>query len=188
MWPLYRRFSGCYACAHIFPMHGFDSNVICVLHSLSSACTLKASRCRLRMVEIATNPQGYHVHVGEVLKHYTPEKNQATPARYHISGYNFNLGISLFYGTVIGMNCQHSDRIFQQSILWYSCIIGLRGGQPILCRCRLMTHAHFCTSQLPFWHTSMCGDAPGLISSASAIIPESHHCLGRDWSFWPGSA
>ena len=29
--------------------------------------------------EIATNPKGYRVHADEVLKRYTPDKNQATP-------------------------------------------------------------------------------------------------------------
>jgi len=51
----------------------------------------------LRMVEIATNPKGYHVHAGEVLKRYAPDKNQATPTRYHISNHNFNLDILLSF-------------------------------------------------------------------------------------------
>jgi hypothetical protein len=54
------------------------------------------------MVEIATNPQGYRVHAGEVLMRYSPDKNQAKPARYYISGHNFNLDISHSYGPVIG--------------------------------------------------------------------------------------
>jgi hypothetical protein len=29
-------------------------------------------------VEIATNPQGYLLYAGAVLKHYTPDKNKAT--------------------------------------------------------------------------------------------------------------
>jgi len=33
---------------------------------------------------------------------YATDKNQPTPARYHISGHNFNLDISLSYGSVIG--------------------------------------------------------------------------------------
>jgi len=61
-----------------------------------------ASRHRMRMVEIATNPNGYHVHAGAVLKHYAPDKNQATPAQYHISDHNVNLDISLSYVSVIG--------------------------------------------------------------------------------------
>jgi len=56
----------------------------------------------MRLVEIAMNPQGYRVHAGAVLKRYAPDHNQATPARYHISDYNFNLDISLSYGSVIG--------------------------------------------------------------------------------------
>jgi hypothetical protein len=63
---------------------------------------------RTRMVEIATNPQGYRVHASEVLKRYAPDKNQATLERYHISGHNFNLDISLSYGSVIGNDCRHS--------------------------------------------------------------------------------
>ena len=58
----------------------------------------KASRLRTRMVETATNPQGYHVHAGEVLKRYTPDKNQATPARYYMSGQNLYFDISHSYG------------------------------------------------------------------------------------------
>jgi len=54
------------------------------------------------MVEIATHPLGYRVHAGAVLKRSAPDNNQATPARYHISGLNFNLDISLSYGSVIG--------------------------------------------------------------------------------------
>ena len=67
-----------------------------------------ASRLGMRIVEIATNPQGYRVHAGAVLKRYAPDETQATPARYHISDDNFNLDISLSYGSVIGNNCQHS--------------------------------------------------------------------------------
>jgi len=39
---------------------------------------------------------------------YTTDKNQPTPARYHISGHNFNFDMSLSYGSVIGNVCQHS--------------------------------------------------------------------------------
>ena len=56
----------------------------------------------IRTVEIATNPQGYRIYAGEVLKRYAPDQNQATPARYHISGHNFNWDISHSYGSVIG--------------------------------------------------------------------------------------
>jgi hypothetical protein len=35
-------------------------------------------------VEIATNPQGYLLHAGAVLKHYTPDKNKATSGQYRI--------------------------------------------------------------------------------------------------------
>jgi len=54
------------------------------------------------MVEIATNPYGYRVHAGAVLMRYAPDKNQATPTRYHDSDHNFNLNISRSYGSVIG--------------------------------------------------------------------------------------
>jgi len=33
---------------------------------------------------------------------YAPDETQATPAWYHISHHNFNLDISLSYGSVIG--------------------------------------------------------------------------------------
>jgi len=56
----------------------------------------------MRLASIATNPNGYRVHAGAVLKRYAPDKNQATPARYHISDHNINLDISLSYGSVIG--------------------------------------------------------------------------------------
>jgi hypothetical protein len=62
----------------------------------------KASHSIMHMVEIAMNPQGYRVHAGEVLKCYTPDKNQATPAQYHISDHNFNMDISLLYDSVVG--------------------------------------------------------------------------------------
>jgi hypothetical protein len=55
----------------------------------------------MRMVEIATNPQGYRVPAGHVLMRYAPDKNQPTPAQYHISGHNFNLDISPSYGLSI---------------------------------------------------------------------------------------
>jgi len=55
----------------------------------------------MRLVEIATHPVGYRVHAGAVLKRYAPDNNQAPPARNHISGHNFNLDISLLYGSVI---------------------------------------------------------------------------------------
>jgi hypothetical protein len=97
MWTLYRNFSWCYTCAPIFRFYDSDSNVLCILHSLSSACILRQVGTWTRMVEIATNPYGYRVHAGEVLKRYTPDKNQATPARYHISGNNYNLDISHSY-------------------------------------------------------------------------------------------
>ena len=59
------------------------------------------------MVEIATNPNGYSVHAGEVLKCYASDKNQATPVPYNISDHNFNLDILLSYGSVIG-TCIHT--------------------------------------------------------------------------------
>ena len=42
--------------------------------------------------------------------------------------------------------------------------------------------------QLPFCHRTMCGDASGLISTASDIIPQSRCCLGWNNSLWPGVA
>jgi len=58
------------------------------------------------MVEIATNPKGYGVDADEVLMRYIPDKNQATPARYHISDQNFNLDILLSYGSIVGNICR----------------------------------------------------------------------------------
>ena len=74
----------------------------CVLHFIIVRMHTMASRLQMRLVEIATNPQGYRVHAGAVLKRYTPDSDQATPAWYHISDHNFNLDISLSYGSVIG--------------------------------------------------------------------------------------
>jgi len=54
------------------------------------------------IVEIATNSFDYCVHASVVLKHYAADKNQASPARYHISVHNFNLDILLTYGSVVG--------------------------------------------------------------------------------------
>jgi hypothetical protein len=56
----------------------------------------------MRMVEIATNPQGYRAYAGAVLMRYATDKNQPTHAQYHISGHNFNLDISHSYGSVTG--------------------------------------------------------------------------------------
>jgi hypothetical protein len=61
-----------------------------------------ASWHRIWVVGIATNPQGYRVYVYAVLMCYASDKNQPTHARYHISGHNFNVGISPSYGSVIG--------------------------------------------------------------------------------------
>jgi hypothetical protein len=60
----------------------FDSNMLatCILNE----CV---------MVEVATNPFGYRVHAGEVFNHYAPDKNQATPAQYHISDHNIHRDI-----------------------------------------------------------------------------------------------
>jgi len=55
-----------------------------------------------RMVEIATNPQGYRVHASAVLMRYATDKNQPPPTQYHISGHNFNLDIAHSHGSVIG--------------------------------------------------------------------------------------
>jgi len=56
----------------------------------------------MRLVQIATHIKGYRVYAGKELKRYAPDKNQATPARYHMSDYIFNLNISLSYGSAIG--------------------------------------------------------------------------------------
>jgi len=61
---------------------------------------------RTRRVEIATNPEGSRVYAGEVLQRYTPAKNQATPARSHISDHIFHLHILLTYGSMVGNICQ----------------------------------------------------------------------------------
>jgi hypothetical protein len=76
------------------------------------------------MVEIATNPYGYRVHAGEVLKCYAPDKNQAIPTRYHISGHNFNLDISHSYGSVIGTAADIADRMLYAN-QYYSMIASL---------------------------------------------------------------
>jgi hypothetical protein len=56
---------------------------------------------RMCLVEIATNPQGYHVHADEVLNRYTPDQDLATPTRYHMSGHHCNLDIMPLYRSVI---------------------------------------------------------------------------------------
>jgi hypothetical protein len=67
----------------------------------------------MRMVEIATNPQGYRVHACAVLLRYATDKNQPTPASYHISGHNFNLDISLSYGSVVGTAADTTYRLLR---------------------------------------------------------------------------
>jgi hypothetical protein len=44
---------------------------------------------------------------------YATDKNQPTPARYHISGYNFNLDIALSYGSVIGNVADIAYNVFE---------------------------------------------------------------------------
>jgi len=56
----------------------------------------------MRMVDIATNPFGYHVHAGEVLKRYAADENQTLPAQYHIAGHHFYLDICVSYGSENG--------------------------------------------------------------------------------------
>jgi hypothetical protein len=73
----------------------------------------KASRHRTRMVEIATNPQGYRVHASAAFNAYATDKNQPTLARYHISGHNFNLNISHSYGPVIGTAADIAYRLLR---------------------------------------------------------------------------
>jgi hypothetical protein len=73
----------------------------------------KASQHRMRMVEIATNPQGYRVHASAALMLFATDKNQPTLAQYHISGYNFNLDISHSYGSVIGTAADIAYRLLQ---------------------------------------------------------------------------
>jgi hypothetical protein len=147
---------------------------------------LQASQHRMCMVAIATHPKGYRIHACAVLMRYTTDKNQPTPARYHISGHNFILDITLSYGSVIGNASdivgQTSSSLSYCSMIW---IIGLCGGQPLLCRCRLMTRTILAVA-IP--HTPMCGVAIGLISTASVLIPQSRCWLGRDFSHWPESA
>jgi hypothetical protein len=73
----------------------------------------KVSRHRMRMVEIATNPQGYRVYACAALMHYATDKNQPTPAQYHISGHNFNFDISHSYGSVIGNVADIAYNVFE---------------------------------------------------------------------------
>jgi len=139
----------------------------------------------MRMVKISTNPQGYRVHAVAVLKRYAPEKNQATPARYHISDHNFTLDISHSDCSVIGNNCRHSDPVFNQSIVQYDCVLGLHGDHSVLCRCRLNDTQE--ALQLPFRHEQMCGDAPTSYQQ-SWHNPSQIPSRGRGYSLWPGSA
>ena len=74
----------------------------CFLHSIIVRMHTMTSRLGTRLTEVATNPLGYRVHASEGLKRYTPDFDQATLAGYHISDHNFNLDISLSYGSVIG--------------------------------------------------------------------------------------
>jgi hypothetical protein len=67
----------------------------------------------MRMVEIATNPQGYRVHASAALMRYATDKNQPTLARYHISGHNFNFDISQLYGSVIGTAADIAYRLLR---------------------------------------------------------------------------
>jgi hypothetical protein len=122
----------------------------------------------MRLVEVFTNPQGYRVGAGAVLPCYTPDKSQATAAWYHIPDHNFKLHIPLWYGTVIRNSCRLRNFVFKQLIADYNCIIGLRGGQLVLCRCRLPeVHVPRVFLQVQFCHNPMCGDAPDLILSTS---------------------
>jgi len=56
----------------------------------------------MRMVVIAMNSQGYHIHAGAELKHHVPDNNQATPIQYHIPDHNLNMDILVSYGSVVG--------------------------------------------------------------------------------------
>jgi len=56
----------------------------------------------MRLVEIDMNPCSYGVHAGAELQHYTPEKNQATHAKYHLSDHNCNLEILCWYASIVG--------------------------------------------------------------------------------------
>jgi hypothetical protein len=69
----------------------------------------KASCTWVRVVEIATNPFGYRVHAVVVLKHYAPDKNQATTTRYHhISDLNFNWETLVTYGSGIRTSTRYT--------------------------------------------------------------------------------
>jgi hypothetical protein len=104
-------------------------------------------------------PQGYGVHVSEVLMRYAPDKNQATPAQYHVSGHNISLNISHSYGSGIGNDCRH---IVQRLPAHLFCTMiasqVVRGGQPLRCRCR--SNVTNVVLLLPYRHKPMCGDAP----------------------------
>jgi hypothetical protein len=61
----------------------------------------------MHIVEVAMTPFGWRIHADAVtLKHYAPDTNQATPAQYYISDLNFNMDISLSYGSVIETHIQ----------------------------------------------------------------------------------
>ena len=47
----------------------------------------------MNMVEIATNPNGYGIHVDAVLKRYAPERNRAILLPCHISEHYVNVDI-----------------------------------------------------------------------------------------------
>jgi len=79
-----------------------DAHPYFVFHDFDSNIHLRLTFKRMCLASFATNPNGYRVHAGAVLKCYAADKNQATPATYHISDHNFNLDISLSYGSVIG--------------------------------------------------------------------------------------
>ena len=57
----------------------------------------------MHMLEIAKNPNGYHIHSGVVLPSYAPAKNQATPAWDHTGDHNFSLDNLHSYGSWIEM-------------------------------------------------------------------------------------
>jgi len=81
--------------------------MFCILHSKKK-----------HLVEIATHPKGYRVHTCKVLWPYATDKNQATPAWYHILVYNFNLDILRSDGSVIGTRIRSwLDLAFRNNIL-----------------------------------------------------------------------
>ena len=132
---------GCYACAPILLFSEHDSNVLCVLLPYW-----------MRLVEVTTNPHVYRVKAVALLKHYTPDKNQATTARYYISDHKFYFDISHSNVLVTGNNYWHSEpRLYDNSYCSVIVFIDLRGDPALLYQRRLND------SQLPFYTRQWTG-------------------------------